>query len=170
MVNRRRFMRPAALALVVLVALLTVRPISTARALAIWILLVTAVALFELQRGHRDNASRQASRFEAALHRPKRPAAEPAQLLRMERELALGVSGAGAAWLRLLPRLRAIAAARLGSQHGIELDRRPDAARAALGDDAWELLRPDLPKPDDWHAPGVARSRVVAVIELLEAL
>ncbi|HUZ15696.1 MAG TPA: hypothetical protein VMU72_05910 [Gaiellaceae bacterium] len=170
MVNRRRFLLSAVLALVTLAALLAIRPLPTARALAVWILLVAALALHALARGRGDDASRGAERFEAALHPPDRPATEPAQLLRMERELVLGMASAGHASHRLLPRLRTVAAARLGSRHGIELDRRPDAARAVLGDDVWELLRPDRPEPEDRHGPGVARSRVVAVIERLEAL
>jgi len=169
MVSRRHFVRAAVLALGVLAGLLAIRPLPTARAVAIWILLVAALALHALVRGRRD-ASRETGPFEAALHRPNPPAPKPAQLLRMERELGLGISSAGHASHRLLPRLRAVAAARLGSRHGIELDRRPDAARAVLGDDVWELLRPDRPEPEDRHGPGVARSRVVAVIERLEAL
>jgi len=169
-VSPRRVVGPAALALVVLAGLLAIRPLPTARALAIWILLLAAIALFALARSRRDDGSRQAGRFEAALQRRERPATAPAQLLRMERELGLGMSGAGHAWHHLLPRLRAVAAARLGSRHGIELDRQPDAARALLGDDVWELLRPDRPEPEDQHAPGVARNRVVAVIARLEAL
>jgi hypothetical protein len=169
-VSGRRIVGLAALALVMLAALLAIRPLPTERALAIWILLVAAIALSVLVRTRRDDASRQAGRFEAALHRPQRPATKPAQLLRMERELVLGISSAGQAAHRLLPRLRAVAAARLVSRYGIDLDRRPDAARAVLGDDVWEILRPDRPLPEDRHAPGVPRGRVVAVIERLEAL
>jgi hypothetical protein len=88
----------------------------------------------------------------------------------MERELVLGVADADHAHRRLLPLLRAAAAARLSARHGIELERRPEAARALLGEDVWELLRPDRPEPKNRHAAGVPRDRVAAVIERVESL
>jgi hypothetical protein len=88
----------------------------------------------------------------------------------MERELELGIAGAAHAHHRLLPLLRAAAAARLASRHGIELDRRPDAAEALLGEEAWRWLRPDLPEPGDRFAPGVPRESVTALIERVESL
>ena len=78
----------------------------------------------------------------------------------MERELVLGSADADHAHRRLLPLLRGTAAARIAARHGFELERRPDAARALLGEDVWELLRPDRPEPEDRHAPGrAARAR-----------
>ena len=53
---------------------------------------------------------------------------------------------------------------------GFELERRPEAARALLGEDAWELLRPDRPPPEDRHGPGVPPRRVAALIERVESL
>jgi hypothetical protein len=156
----------AAIALGVLLAL---RPISTSRALAIWIVLVTAMVLVPLVR-HSRNDEQHRSFFEAAVRRRAAKTHEPVELLRMERELELGIAGAGNAHYRLLPLLRSAAAARLATRRGIELERRPDAAQAALGDDVWELLRPDRPEPADRFAPGVPRDRVTAVIERLESL
>jgi hypothetical protein len=80
------------------------------------------------------------------------------------------MAGAGHAQHRLIPILREAAAARLGSRHGIELERKPAAARALLGEETWELLRSDRPAPEDRFAPGVPRARVVATIERLESL
>jgi hypothetical protein len=95
---------------------------------------------------------------------------EPVELRRVERELELGIANAASAHYRLLPRLRAAAAARLASRHGVELERRPDAARALLGEEAWELLRPDRPEPVDRFGPGVPRATVAALIERAESL
>ena len=88
----------------------------------------------------------------------------------MERQLVLGVADADHAHRRLLPLLRAAAAARLSARHGLELERRPDAARALLGDDTWELLRPDRPEPDDRNAPGLPMGQLRDVISTLERL
>jgi hypothetical protein len=167
-ISVRRLVIPALAATVALVILLALKPLSTSRALAIWIVLVTAIALLLLVRHSRHAAG--PSRFEAALRPRTQTTAPPVELLRMQRELELGVSGAAHAHSRLLPLLRTVAAARLTSRHGIELERRPDAARALLGDEAWELLRPDRPEPEDRFAPGIPRSKVESLIAAVESL
>jgi hypothetical protein len=159
---------PAVLAAVVLVGLLALRSLSTSRALAIWIVVVAALALLLLVRDSRG--PRHASRFEQALRGRIEPSQQPVELLRMERELELGIADATHAHRRLLPLLRAAAEARLASRRGIDLDRRPELAEALLGEDVWELLRPDRPEPADRHGPGVPRASVTAVIERVESL
>ena len=88
----------------------------------------------------------------------------------MERELVLGSADADHAQRRLLPLMRTAAAARIAARHGFELERRPDAARALLGDDVWELLRPDRPEPADRHGRGVPEAQIAAAIARIEAL
>lgn len=165
----KRLMVPSFAATAALVILLALRPLSTSRALAIWVVMVAALALLLLVEHSREGRGTR-SRFEAALRRPPAATSQPVELLRVERELELGIAGAGNAHRRLLPLLREAAAARLASRHGVELERRPDAARALLGDEVWELLRPDRPEPADRFGPGVPRERVAAVIERIEAL
>src|SRR5204863_7912748 len=139
--------------------------------LAIWAVLVAAIALIVLVRhSHESTTPQHARRFEAALRDRPVTTPQPVELMRVERDLELGIAGAAHAHHRLLPLLRAAAIARLATHHGIELDRRPDAARAVLGEEAWDLLRPDRPEPDDRFAPGVPRERVAALIELVESL
>lgn len=171
----RLFLRlavPTFLATGALVVLLALRPLSTARAFAIWILLLAAIALVELvgDSRRRSGGLRSESRFEDALRARPPQAPQPVELLRMERDLELGIADATHAHRRLLPLLRAAATARLASRHGIDLDRRPDAARALLGEDAWELLRPDRPEPENRHGPGVPRAEVAALVECVESL
>jgi len=158
-------------ATVVLVVLLSVPKVSTARALAISIVLVAALVLFALIRHSREHEGPEpASRFEQALRRRKPTPAQPEELLRMERELVLGSADADHAHRRLLPLLRATAAARIAARRGFELERRPEAARALLGEDAWDLLRPERPPPEDRHGPGVPHRGVAALIERVESL
>jgi hypothetical protein len=166
-----RFARFGIVATVALVTLLAIPRLSTARALAIWVVIVTALVLLALirhSRGH--DGTEPAQRFDQALRGQKPTTSQPVELLRLERDLLLGVANADHAQRRLLPLLRAAAAARLAARHGFELERRPEAARALLGDDVWELLRPDRPQPEDRHGPGVPRKRIVAVIERVESL
>ena len=159
------------MASVVLVVLLALPKLSTSRALAIWVVVVAAFLLVVLVRHSRAHGGpKPARRFEAALRERKNASLPPEELVRMERELVLGSADAVYAHRRFLPLLRSAASARLATRHGIELDRRPDAARELLGEDAWELLRPDRPEPADRHGPGVPRARVAALIERIESL
>ncbi|HKC78106.1 MAG TPA: hypothetical protein VKB70_06950, partial [Gaiellaceae bacterium] len=110
------------------------------------------------------------SRFETALRGRVVQAPPPVELLRVDRELELGIASAGSAHHSLLPRLRAAAASRLASRHGVDLERQPDAARALLGEHAWSLLRPDRPEPSDRFARGIPREHVAALIDEVESL
>ena len=163
--------RLALAAIVALVVLLWTPKLSTPRALAIWVVLATALFLLSLIRHSREHdGPERASRFEQALRRRKPTSLQPEELLRMDRELVLGSADADHAHRRLLPLLRATAAARIAARHGFQLERRPEAARALLGEEVWDLLRPDRPEPKDRHGAGVPRERVVAVIERVESL
>jgi hypothetical protein len=165
------YARAGLIALVALIVLVAIPKLSTPRALAIWVVLATALVLFTLIQHRRGYEwSQPASHFEATLRSKRPPLPQPEELLRMERELILGSADADHAHRRLLPLLRSTASARISARHGFELARRPEAARALLGEDVWELLRPDRPAPDDRHGPGVPRARVAAVIDKVESL
>src|SRR5206468_1961539 len=143
----------------------------TERILSAYVLVLAAIALAALTRITRSATDRPGpSQFEAALDtRPAQPA-RPPELVRTEREILLGTASAGHLHQRLLPLLRETAAARLAAAHSIDLIARPDAARTVLGEDAWELLRPDRAEPEDRNAPGIRLAQVGDVIDRLEAL
>jgi hypothetical protein len=159
------------LAAIALVALLAPPRLSTSRALAIWLVIVAALVLVALIRESRARGGPPpASQFEQALRQRKPATAQPEELLRMEREILLGIADADHAHRRLLPLLRATASARLAARHGVEPGRRPELERGLIGDEVWELLRPDRPEPTDRHGPGLREEQVVAVIEKVESL
>ncbi|HEY1365560.1 MAG TPA: hypothetical protein VGF23_00525 [Gaiellaceae bacterium] len=150
---------------------LGLRPIPVDRIVVAYVLVIAALAVTTLTRLARDFPGATArSSFESALRRDDEPQGRPPELVRVERELGLGMARAGRLHTHLLPMLREAAAPRLAARRGIELDRRPEAARAALGDEAWELLRPDRPPPADPNAPGISKRRVTALIDSLERL
>lgn len=169
--ERRRVAGAVVAATAVLGVLLAVRPLSTERLLSIYVLVLAAIALTALTRvAQRGEEERIASRFEHALRQRRERPVRPPELVRTERELTLGMASAGHASVRLLPLLRDSAEARLSTRHGVDLHRRRDAARELLGDDAWELLRPDRPEPADRNDPGLPLARIAAVVDRLEAL
>jgi hypothetical protein len=89
----------------------------------------------------------------------------PSQLLRVERIVERAAESGLAAHTQLRPLLIEIAEARLG-RRGLRLG--DDRARALLGPDAWELVRPDRPEPPDGGA--LAKRDLERVLDRLEAL
>jgi hypothetical protein len=165
--HARRLALPFLLVTAGLVIALGLHPVATERIVAAYVLALAALGLELLTRVLSSrSAPGQPSEFEQALARGAPATTRPTDLLRIERELSLGVASAGHLHTRLLPLLREAAATRLG----FDLERAPGRAQAALGDEAWELLRPDRPAPEDRHGTGVPLRKVEHCIETLERL
>lgn len=92
------------------------------------------------------------------------------ELARIEREVALGTGTAFDAYYRLRPLIRDVAEHRLATRRGLALDSGSDAVRAAVGEEAWELVRPDRGRPSHHLAPGASVGQVRSAIEALERL
>jgi hypothetical protein len=166
MSESRRIASGAAFATLALLVALGLRPVSGEQILAAYVLALAAVGLAALTRVLRSTAELPpASELEHALRRRPDEPMRPPELIRTEREIRLGTSSAWYLHTRLAPMLREAAAAR-----GVDFERRPEAARELLGDDAWELLRPDRPEPADRSAPGIPLARLRATVDVLERL
>jgi hypothetical protein len=132
------------------------------------VLALAAIALLALTRlAHTEDAwARAASELERALTPVKAVRTRPAELIRTERDLTLASANAGELHARLLPQLREVASARLAARRDVDLAH----AHELLGDDAWELLRPDRPAPGDRSAPGLSLRRVALLLDAIERL
>jgi hypothetical protein len=93
----------------------------------------------------------------------------PARFVRIQRVVEAGAATAGDLHFELRPLLRSIAATRLGAR-GVELDGQAAQARRLLGEELWELVRPDRPRPADPFARGPGPAGVQRLVERLEAL
>jgi hypothetical protein len=164
--ERGRIVSGVVVATGLLVVMLGVRPVATGTIIAAYVIVLAAIGVASLTRVLAGEPDLRASAFERALTREPATPGRPPELLRVEREITLGTSTAGHLYLRLLPLLREVASARLG--HDLEL--RPAHARERLGDDVWQLLRPDRPEPPDRHGPGIPVAEVRRVVERLEAI
>jgi len=165
--DRRRIAVAVAVATLALVVALGVRPVSPDRIAAAYVLALAAIGLAALTRSLSSAAEEQpASQFERMLTRTPEEPSRPPELVRIEREITLGAASAGHLHLRLLPLLREVASAKLG----VDLELRPERAKTLLGDDAWKLLRPDRPPPEDRTAPGLPLRRLRALVDSLERL
>jgi hypothetical protein len=69
----------------------------------------------------------------------------------------------------LRPIVREVAAARL-ARHGVSLDRQPERARALLGTQTWELVRPDREAPFRGSRGACSRDELRAIIGSLESI
>jgi hypothetical protein len=71
---------------------------------------------------------------------------------------------------RLRPVLREIAAHRLLTKYGVDLDGEAARARELIGPSAWELVRPDREVPADRRAVGPPLSELQRVVAELERI
>jgi hypothetical protein len=112
------------------------------------------------------------SRLPPSARRRRAPRGAPAavtspDLAPLQQIVSIAQDNAYDVHVRLRPVLRQIAADRL-ADHRIALDHQPEQARAALGDDLWDLVRADRPSPADPRGPGLALSQLQAYVTALE--
>jgi hypothetical protein len=147
-----------------------ISPGNRSLAVDIYVLVLGALALLALGRIARSAQAGAPSSFDEAL-RPEPVAHErPAELVRLEREVVLASARAFDLHFRLRPLLREIADHRLRRRHGSGLDESGEGPREALGEPAWQLLRPDLPTPEDRLGPGLPLAELRRVVDALERI
>ena len=134
--------------------------------LDVFILFAGAVALVDIVIIVREAYPREeAPAIVTALKRqPDRPP-RLAELERLEREVTLATASAFDLHARLRPVLQEIAGMRLAVR-----GRRLDQGEEILGEELWQLVRPDRHPPTDRHEPGILRAELRRVVERLEAL
>jgi len=160
-----------ALLTVALVVLLLVLPGSTELVLHVYALVLAAIALMHLISAiRRAHPVTKVSPFDAALRRRERRDERLPELARVEREVSLGMATAFDLHYRLRPPLRRIAGELLAARRGIDLEGSPEAARTALGDETWEIVRPDREPPRDRYGAGLQLATLHTVVDALEAL
>jgi hypothetical protein len=134
-------------------------------------LVVGALALFTAVFATREAFPRAgpSAIAEAFKHEPKQ-AERPPDLERTERLLTLATTTSFDLHYRLRPILREVAEQRLADRRGLRLDSGSPQVRQALGEDLWELVRPDRPAPDHRFEPGLPPDAVARSVEQLEAI
>jgi len=140
------------------------------RLLQAYVLALGALTLSVLVLAARppDALRRGASPFELALR--TRPSAQkrPAALERVEREVALALGSDFYLHARLRPLVTRIAADRLLERRGIDLERDPERASAALEPEIWALVRPDREEPRQRDAGSLDLRQLTAIVDALE--
>ena len=129
---------------------------------------VLMLALFRIARALR--ASHAESPFDLALAALRAPEETDKSPLSTERDVELSRIEAVHFHVRARPLLREIAAHRLRTKYGVELDREPERARELLPADVWEVVRPERPFPEDRLAPGPSYAEQRKLLDGLESL
>ncbi len=159
----------AAAGLVLLLVVLAGTSTPAAKAVDVFLLYLGGVALLALVAATPAAAGNErGSEFEAALGLKRSRAERPRELARLEREVHLGEASAFYLHFRLRTTLRRIAEHRLSARRGIDLGRDPQAARVALGEQAWELVRPDREPPRHRDARGLSVDELRTVVDAIE--
>jgi len=148
---------------------IAVAPGNTSLALDVYVLVIGMLGLLlTIARTVGTLPRERPTRLDAAAPRGPRQA-RPRELVKLEREVGLSTETAFDAHYRLRPTLRAVAAARLRLR-GIDLDAPGGPAASLLGPDAWELVRPERPRPRDHDAPGLPLDRIEELVGSVERL
>lgn len=156
---------------IALVVLLVALPGRTELTVRVYVLALAALAALHLLRALRAaNPRPPASRFDGALRSRTRPVERLPELEKLEREVTLATSTAFDLHYRLRPALRRIAGELLAARRGLDLDGSPAAARSALGEETWQLVRADRQPPNDRFAAGADLASLRTVVAALEDL
>ena len=134
----------------------------------VWLLVVLGLGLLAFLVAAQAAYPRTHSPFTASLRRPQVAGQRPGALLRLEREASMAGSAAFDVHFRLRPTITGLAAELLSARRGIDLAQDPERAHAVLGDDAWDLVRPDRPQPSERHGAGIDEATLDRVVTALE--
>ena len=156
----------AVLATLVALVLAFAAPIDRDLIVRIYALVIGALVLATLTAATAFAARRTPSPFVAAMRRPRVGDARPEALVRLERQVALGLENAADFHFRLRPSLVEAADAALWRRDGVQLE----DAEALVSPELWALIRPDLPSPEDRRAPGPSPARVAAYLDEIERM
>jgi hypothetical protein len=157
-----------ALPTVALLAIVVFAPGRVELGVRIYVLVLCAAVIVVLLLALRRAYPEESVLREPTARAPTR--VPPPSLARIELETALAVAGSFDLHYRLVPRLRAVATGLLSSRRQVALAEEQDTARAILGDEAWELVRPDRPAPRDRLAKGIAPRELGRVVDAMEAV
>ncbi len=158
----------AAIGAVPFLIMLAVRPGDRARSADVYVLFLGALLLLALTRVASEGQRRKRpSLLDRDEQRSTRPEQLP-ELARVEREVVLGTAREFDLHMRIRPLLRDVAEHRLWRSHGIDFEREPDRAREVLGKEAWDLVKPDRPAPNERFRAGLSLAGLRRVVDTIE--
>jgi hypothetical protein len=152
-----------------LVVVVLVFPGQTTRALDAYVVFLGAVLLLALVRitpGERPRTKGSLGRFS----HPAEDTARIVELDRLERDVVLATGSELEQHVRINPLLRDVVEDRLWRSRGLELERDPERAREALGDELFELVKPGRPDPNARYFRGLDLPGLHRILDRIEAI
>ena len=159
----------AVLGAVVLTVILIVLPGERSRALDVYILYLGALGLFALARATAAAGRGEAVDFGSGDAAAPAPARLP-ELVRVEREVVLSTGSEFDQQVRVRPLLRDVAAHRLWTHRGVDLEENPERARELLGSEGWELVKSGPPDDARRYWRGLDLAGLGRIVDEIEAL
>lgn len=138
--------------------------------LHIWLLVVLGLSLVALLAVVHAAFPSSPSPFVASLKQPVVSVERPPSLARIERGVSMAEASAFDVHYRLRPVLVELAGELLAARRGIDLNREPGPSHAVLGDDLWEIVRPNRPEPRERLADGISADDLERVVTSLERI
>jgi hypothetical protein len=136
--------------------------------LDVYLVAIGGIFLLALVRTTRVQAPAvRSSRFERA-HAQMRRRPSDTDELALARDVELSWLSAFHLHVRLRPVLQMVAAHRLSTRYGVDLEAEAGRARELVPAATWELVRPERPPPDDRLAAGPSPSELALVVDELE--
>lgn len=166
----RRALGAALVPTLALGAVLVAVPGYAELAVHVWLLTTLAIGLLAVLVAVREAVPGLPSSFDAALTPRAGAPARPPSLAKLEREVSMGAENAFDTHFRLRPLFRDVTASLLLARDGVDLGRHPERAQAVVGDELWELVRPDADQPSDRSAPGAPITTIEAAVADLERI
>jgi hypothetical protein len=159
------------LATIALVGVHAAEPGRLALELDVYVLVAGGLALLTAVFATREAFPQaESSALAEALEREDPDLERPPDLERTERLLSLAVTTAFDLHYRLRPILREVAEQRLADRRGLRLDAGGAQVEDALGDELWEIVRPDRVAPEHRFEPGVRPEALHRLVERLESI
>jgi hypothetical protein len=141
-------------------------------ALRLWLVGLAAVFIWEIlgrtQAGW-DRVGIRPRRLDWRRWRRPAPVRQVRGLEELEHAVEFSQSTAFDFHYRLRPHLVQVASHRLAVR-GVRLEAQPDRARQLLGEEAWELVRPDRPPPERRNDRGLELATLRRVVARIDAL
>jgi hypothetical protein len=156
----------------ILLALLVVRAPYFDLALRLWLVSLAAILVWALTARSLTGWTRAADRgrpLDWRWWRPRAPVERIRGLEELEHAVEFSQTTAFDLHYRLRPHLVSVATHRL-AVHGVQLEAQPARARQLLGEEAWELVRPDRLPPERRNDRGLELATLRRVVERLDAL
>jgi hypothetical protein len=167
--SRRRIVAAAVVAIAVLVLAVSLAGAARGIALDAYVLAVCGLAAAALASRVR-RAIPATPPFERLVPTRPTPETRVVQLEGLMGRLSGGEPNAFDLHHRVRPLVHQIATARLARGYAVDLDRRPERARALLGPRTWELVRPDRQPPVDHHGPSWSKRELTELVDELERI